>query len=280
MGFPVRIEGRGRGISLFSQWCLVGTGNGNRHHPGICHSGVLLPREAARAWDVVAHRRARFLEFSIKISGGLHSKIRVLWRTRVEDFTNLVFGSQIFDNCMFVMPVCVTMYVVCAGESCWEGAGGGGKDDTHTVWTYHATIDFLNLKNTPFRSICPGPLKSVRNSRISKILGLSIYLSVVPNLWLTVSTVTEHHPGVFGGSRRSHDWGLLLPQCVTRYPTLKPLANSTMSWNRFLAKYLCMPGTHFTTQSGNLTFWGRVVTTPTPPKSIVGHLQWRWLEAA
>jgi len=25
--------------------------------------------------------------------------------------------------------------------SCWGGVGGGGEDDTHTVWTYRATID-------------------------------------------------------------------------------------------------------------------------------------------
>jgi len=27
MGFPERIEGTGKGMSLFSQWCLMGTGN-------------------------------------------------------------------------------------------------------------------------------------------------------------------------------------------------------------------------------------------------------------
>jgi len=32
MGFPIRIYGRGRGINLFPQWCLVATGNRNRQH--------------------------------------------------------------------------------------------------------------------------------------------------------------------------------------------------------------------------------------------------------
>ena len=36
------------------------------------------------------------------------------------------------------------MHCRCTWESCWGGAGGGGEDDTHTVWTYHATIDCLS----------------------------------------------------------------------------------------------------------------------------------------
>ena len=51
--------------------------------------------------------------------------------------------------------------------------GDGGEDNTHTVRTYHATVDHCsNLKNTPLLFICPGLLKLVRNSRISKIQGL------------------------------------------------------------------------------------------------------------
>jgi len=52
MGFPVRIEGRGTGINLFPQWCLVGTGKRNREKLG--HGSVWSPREAAEGFNFAA----------------------------------------------------------------------------------------------------------------------------------------------------------------------------------------------------------------------------------
>ena len=117
--------------------------------------------------------------------------------------------GELRRSCLRQQPTCLqpcARLVILVGRGCWEfkrkrrvqrgvwgqvcvgillrgsGRRGGRRHHTVVVWSYHAKLDCSNLKNTsslsicPDLSICPGPHKSVLNSRISHILGLSLYL--------------------------------------------------------------------------------------------------------
>ena len=110
MGFPERIEGTGKGMSLFSQWCLMGTGN--------TQVKILKFRNASES--VFPGNLENISSNGVSLSSNSLSSCFLMYTcTRVQDFTNLCSGSQFFDKCMCV--VCFMMYAVCAGE-----------DGTHT----------------------------------------------------------------------------------------------------------------------------------------------------
>ena len=85
--------------NLFSEWSVVGTGNGNREHVG--HGSVQSPREAAggwnyaassakKNWDVVAHRRACLRDFRCSFFWCCNpTKSLGFTRKSIEDLSNM-----------------------------------------------------------------------------------------------------------------------------------------------------------------------------------------------
>jgi len=77
---------------------------------------------------VVAHRRARFLEFWIKFSRVSFTYKRVFRRRSAEDLRNLRSGSQIFDKCM-----CHACHDVCG--VCGEDRQVGHCEDKSILYS-------------------------------------------------------------------------------------------------------------------------------------------------
>jgi len=111
MGFPIGITETGTGNDLLQQWWLVRTGNKNKEH---LWARTWSARSRKKEWDVVAHRKACFLEFWIKFSG-------------VQSAPKTCFQTQKcwrFDKFTFWESNIWQMYVSCISWCTWCVRGG------------------------------------------------------------------------------------------------------------------------------------------------------------
>ena len=110
MDFPVRIQGTGTVNNLFSQWCLVGTGNRNRKH--LC---TWWPREDA---DLFLRCRST----SENVFPGILDKFSGVSLT-----SKTCFQTQTccrFDKFMFWESNIWRIYVSCMSWCVWCVRGG------------------------------------------------------------------------------------------------------------------------------------------------------------
>ena len=152
MGFPIGITETGTGNDLLQQWWLVRTGNKNKEH---LWARTWSARSRKKEWDVVAHRKACFLEFWIKFSG-------------VQSAPKTCFQTQKcwrFDKFTFWESNIWQMYVSCISWCTWCVRGG---PTGRSLWRF--TSPYLSS----FSSLSSDLSIPISKLHVQKLLGPSV----------------------------------------------------------------------------------------------------------